>query len=166
MNDYEIIPSALYIISDFQFLWFAFMEINAPHWGILCLSSAVWHSSLCVWLQSATLTWFACTVTDMWQLFSWCVYRVRVQESDFSLDELSDCSSGSIEVCCDDLTTGKTHTYTHTCTLWYAIKQIFLNFFRRNTHCFSFSLSEFLEKTYSSFVCPLSIRVQRGQWLC
>ncbi|XP_036959185.1 neuron navigator 1-like isoform X4 [Acanthopagrus latus] len=32
-------------------------------------------------------------------------YRVRVQESDFSLDELSDCSSGSIEVCCDDLTT-------------------------------------------------------------
>ncbi|XP_035512102.1 neuron navigator 1-like isoform X3 [Morone saxatilis] len=33
-------------------------------------------------------------------------YRVRVQESDFSLDELSDCSSGSIEVCCDDLTPG------------------------------------------------------------
>ncbi|KAM8754994.1 neuron navigator 1-like isoform 5-T5 [Acanthopagrus schlegelii] len=33
-------------------------------------------------------------------------YRVRVQESDFALDELSDCSSGSIEVCCDDLTTG------------------------------------------------------------
>ncbi|XP_044065649.1 neuron navigator 1-like isoform X3 [Siniperca chuatsi] len=32
-------------------------------------------------------------------------YRVRVQESDFfSVDELSDCSSGSIEVCCDDLT--------------------------------------------------------------
>ncbi|XP_027144301.1 neuron navigator 1 isoform X4 [Larimichthys crocea] len=33
-------------------------------------------------------------------------YRVRVQECDFSLDELSDCSSGSIEVCCDDLTPG------------------------------------------------------------
>ncbi|XP_045911285.1 neuron navigator 1-like isoform X2 [Micropterus dolomieu] len=34
-------------------------------------------------------------------------YRVRVQESDFfSVDELSDCSSGSIEVCCDDLTAG------------------------------------------------------------
>nr|XP_046252025.1 neuron navigator 1-like isoform X2 [Scatophagus argus] len=33
-------------------------------------------------------------------------YRVLVQESDFSLDELSDCSSGSIEVCCDDLTPG------------------------------------------------------------
>ncbi|XP_029975296.1 neuron navigator 1 [Salarias fasciatus] len=33
-------------------------------------------------------------------------YRLQVQESDFSLDELSDCSSGSIEVCCDDLTPG------------------------------------------------------------
>ncbi|XP_016535563.1 neuron navigator 1 isoform X2 [Poecilia formosa] len=33
-------------------------------------------------------------------------YRLRIQESDFSLEELSDCSSGSIEVCCDDLTTG------------------------------------------------------------
>ncbi|KAI3357703.1 hypothetical protein L3Q82_016108, partial [Scortum barcoo] len=33
-------------------------------------------------------------------------YRLCVQESDFSLDELSDCSSGSIEVCCDDLTPG------------------------------------------------------------
>ncbi|XP_047216356.1 uncharacterized protein LOC124865374 [Girardinichthys multiradiatus] len=32
-------------------------------------------------------------------------YRLRIQESDFSLEELSDCSSGSIEVCCDDLTT-------------------------------------------------------------
>ncbi|XP_028438067.1 neuron navigator 1 isoform X4 [Perca flavescens] len=31
-------------------------------------------------------------------------YRLHVQESDFSVDELSDCSSGSIEVCCDDLT--------------------------------------------------------------
>ncbi|KAM3618164.1 uncharacterized protein V6R79_016571 [Siganus canaliculatus] len=33
-------------------------------------------------------------------------YRVLVQEDDFSLDELSDCSSGSIEISCDDLTTG------------------------------------------------------------
>ncbi|XP_056278737.1 neuron navigator 1-like isoform X2 [Pseudoliparis swirei] len=33
-------------------------------------------------------------------------YRLHAQESDFSLDELSDCSSGSIEVCCDDLTLG------------------------------------------------------------
>nr|XP_054601924.1 neuron navigator 1 isoform X7 [Nothobranchius furzeri] len=32
-------------------------------------------------------------------------YRLQIQESDFSIDELSDCSSGSIEVCCDDLTT-------------------------------------------------------------
>ncbi|XP_028264660.1 neuron navigator 1 isoform X2 [Parambassis ranga] len=32
-------------------------------------------------------------------------YRVQVQDFDFSVDELSDCSSGSIEVCCDDLTT-------------------------------------------------------------
>ncbi|XP_056240197.1 neuron navigator 1-like isoform X7 [Seriola aureovittata] len=31
-------------------------------------------------------------------------YRLQVQERDFSVDELSDCSSGSIEVCCDDLT--------------------------------------------------------------
>ncbi|XP_026188120.1 neuron navigator 1 isoform X3 [Mastacembelus armatus] len=31
-------------------------------------------------------------------------YRLQVQEGDFSVDELSDCSSGSIEVCCDDLT--------------------------------------------------------------
>ncbi|XP_050927173.1 neuron navigator 1 isoform X1 [Lates calcarifer] len=33
-------------------------------------------------------------------------FRLQVQESDFSVDELSDCSSGSIEVCCDDLTPG------------------------------------------------------------
>ncbi|KAM4571526.1 neuron navigator 1 isoform 1-T1 [Fundulus diaphanus] len=33
-------------------------------------------------------------------------YRLRIQESDFSLEELSDCSSGSIEVCCDDLIAG------------------------------------------------------------
>ncbi|XP_059188923.1 neuron navigator 1-like isoform X1 [Centropristis striata] len=33
-------------------------------------------------------------------------YRLHAQESDFSVDELSDCSSGSIEVCCDDLTLG------------------------------------------------------------
>ncbi|XP_029361562.1 neuron navigator 1 isoform X2 [Echeneis naucrates] len=33
-------------------------------------------------------------------------YRMQVQESDLSVDELSDCSSGSIEVCCDDLTPG------------------------------------------------------------
>nr|XP_020470836.1 neuron navigator 1-like [Monopterus albus] len=33
-------------------------------------------------------------------------YRLQVQDSDFSVDELSDCSSGSIEVCCDDLTPG------------------------------------------------------------
>ncbi|XP_056240193.1 neuron navigator 1-like isoform X4 [Seriola aureovittata] len=33
-------------------------------------------------------------------------YRLQVQERDFSVDELSDCSSGSIEVCCDDLTPG------------------------------------------------------------
>ncbi|XP_068610075.1 neuron navigator 1-like [Brachionichthys hirsutus] len=33
-------------------------------------------------------------------------YRQQVQESDLLLDELSDCSSGSIEVCCDDLTPG------------------------------------------------------------
>ncbi|KAM4609793.1 neuron navigator 1-like [Polymixia lowei] len=31
-------------------------------------------------------------------------YRLQVQESDVSVEELSDCSSGSIEVCCDDLT--------------------------------------------------------------
>ncbi|XP_057717558.1 neuron navigator 1-like isoform X2 [Corythoichthys intestinalis] len=33
-------------------------------------------------------------------------FRLQVQEGDLSLDELSDCSSGSIEICCDDLTTG------------------------------------------------------------
>lgn len=33
-------------------------------------------------------------------------HRVPLQDSDFSLDDLSDCSSGSIEVCCDDLTIG------------------------------------------------------------
>ncbi|XP_067382069.1 neuron navigator 1-like isoform X4 [Channa argus] len=33
-------------------------------------------------------------------------YKLRMQESDFSVDELSDCSSESIDVCCDDLTTG------------------------------------------------------------
>lgn len=33
-----------------------------------------------------------------------------MQESDLLLDELSDCSSGSIEVCCDDLLPGKTDT--------------------------------------------------------
>ncbi|XP_015259070.1 PREDICTED: neuron navigator 1-like isoform X3 [Cyprinodon variegatus] len=33
-------------------------------------------------------------------------HRLRIQENDFSLEELSDCSSGSIEVCCDDLTGG------------------------------------------------------------
>ncbi|XP_069544024.1 neuron navigator 1 [Brachyistius frenatus] len=33
-------------------------------------------------------------------------YRLQVQERDFSVDELSDCSSGSIEVCCDDLIPG------------------------------------------------------------
>ncbi|KAM9751816.1 neuron navigator 1 isoform 4-T5 [Menidia menidia] len=33
-------------------------------------------------------------------------HRLQVQDSDFSVDELSDCSSGSIEVCCDDLTPG------------------------------------------------------------
>ncbi|XP_029994486.1 neuron navigator 1 isoform X2 [Sphaeramia orbicularis] len=33
-------------------------------------------------------------------------YRLQVQERDLSIDELSDCSSGSIEVCCDDLTPG------------------------------------------------------------
>ncbi|XP_051914602.1 neuron navigator 1 isoform X6 [Hippocampus zosterae] len=31
-------------------------------------------------------------------------FRLQVQEGDISLDELSDCSSGSIEICCDDLT--------------------------------------------------------------
>ncbi len=34
-----------------------------------------------------------------------------MQENDFLLDDLSDCSSGSIEVCCDDLTPGKTHMH-------------------------------------------------------
>lgn len=33
-------------------------------------------------------------------------HRVPLQDSDFSLDDLSDCSSGSIEVCCDDFTIG------------------------------------------------------------
>ncbi|KAM6925220.1 neuron navigator 1 [Xenentodon cancila] len=33
-------------------------------------------------------------------------YRVPLQGSDFVLDELSDCSSGSIDVCCDDLAPG------------------------------------------------------------
>ncbi|KAK2851442.1 hypothetical protein Q5P01_007718 [Channa striata] len=33
-------------------------------------------------------------------------YRLRMQESDLSVDDLSDCSSGSIDVCCDDLTAG------------------------------------------------------------
>ncbi|XP_068185688.1 neuron navigator 1 isoform X2 [Antennarius striatus] len=33
-------------------------------------------------------------------------YKQQVQENDLSLDELSDCSSGSIEICCDDLTPG------------------------------------------------------------
>ncbi|XP_054464498.1 neuron navigator 1-like [Anoplopoma fimbria] len=33
-------------------------------------------------------------------------YRLHAQERDFSVDELSDCSSGSIEVCCDGLTLG------------------------------------------------------------
>nr|XP_049611129.1 neuron navigator 1 isoform X6 [Syngnathus scovelli] len=31
-------------------------------------------------------------------------FRLQVQDCDLSLDELSDCSSGSIEICCDDLT--------------------------------------------------------------
>ncbi|XP_039904005.1 neuron navigator 1-like isoform X9 [Simochromis diagramma] len=31
-------------------------------------------------------------------------HRLQAQVSEFSVDELSDCSSGSIEVCCDDLT--------------------------------------------------------------
>ncbi|XP_029689963.1 neuron navigator 1 isoform X3 [Takifugu rubripes] len=35
-------------------------------------------------------------------------YRVPLQDSDFSYDDLSDCSSGSIEVCCDDFTIGGT----------------------------------------------------------
>lgn len=71
-----------------------------------------------------------------------------MQESDFSLDELSDCSSGSIEVCCDDLTPGKTHTYTHMHAL-ICNQTDFPNFFRSNTHCFSFSLSELLDKTFT-----------------
>ncbi|XP_074538161.1 neuron navigator 1 isoform X3 [Halichoeres trimaculatus] len=33
-------------------------------------------------------------------------YRVQEFECDYSVDDLSDCSSGSIEVCCDDLTPG------------------------------------------------------------
>ncbi|XP_062315939.1 neuron navigator 1 isoform X1 [Osmerus eperlanus] len=33
-------------------------------------------------------------------------YRLQVQERDVSVEELSDCSSGSIEVCCEDLTLG------------------------------------------------------------
>ncbi|XP_055079105.1 uncharacterized protein LOC117373033 [Periophthalmus magnuspinnatus] len=34
-------------------------------------------------------------------------FRVQIQESDLSMiDELSDCSSGSIEICCDDITPG------------------------------------------------------------
>ncbi|XP_063319143.1 neuron navigator 1-like isoform X2 [Pelmatolapia mariae] len=33
-------------------------------------------------------------------------HRLQAQVSEFSVDELSDCSSGSIEVCCDDLTPG------------------------------------------------------------
>ncbi|RVE70616.1 hypothetical protein OJAV_G00066000 [Oryzias javanicus] len=33
-------------------------------------------------------------------------FRLHIQERDYSLEELSDCSSGSIEVCCDDLTQG------------------------------------------------------------
>ncbi|XP_049611124.1 neuron navigator 1 isoform X4 [Syngnathus scovelli] len=33
-------------------------------------------------------------------------FRLQVQDCDLSLDELSDCSSGSIEICCDDLTPG------------------------------------------------------------
>ncbi|XP_056131430.1 neuron navigator 1-like isoform X3 [Lampris incognitus] len=33
-------------------------------------------------------------------------YRLQVEKSDLSGEELSDCSSGSIEVCCDDLTPG------------------------------------------------------------
>ncbi|XP_041656193.1 neuron navigator 1-like isoform X2 [Cheilinus undulatus] len=33
-------------------------------------------------------------------------YRVQVLEGEYSVDDLSDCSSGSIEVCCDDLTAG------------------------------------------------------------
>ncbi|XP_076022504.1 neuron navigator 1 isoform X2 [Genypterus blacodes] len=33
-------------------------------------------------------------------------YRMQIQQKDLSVDELSDCSSGSIEVCCDDLTPG------------------------------------------------------------
>ncbi|XP_061592048.1 neuron navigator 1-like isoform X2 [Cololabis saira] len=33
-------------------------------------------------------------------------YRLPLQGSDFIVDELSDCSSGSIEVCCDDLAPG------------------------------------------------------------
>ncbi|XP_061668930.1 neuron navigator 1-like isoform X2 [Syngnathoides biaculeatus] len=33
-------------------------------------------------------------------------FRLQVQDGDLSLDEVSDCSSGSIEICCDDLTPG------------------------------------------------------------
>ncbi|KAM8862509.1 neuron navigator 1 isoform 2-T3 [Spinachia spinachia] len=50
----------------------------------------------------------ACTVTHRVNMatvapFS---YRLHSQENVLSVDELSDCSSGSIEVCCDDLTLG------------------------------------------------------------
>ncbi|CAL8240166.1 unnamed protein product [Gadus morhua 'NCC'] len=33
-------------------------------------------------------------------------YRLQVEQNDLSLDELSDCSSGSIDVCCDAFTLG------------------------------------------------------------
>lgn len=57
---------------------------------------------------------FPCGVTDVRWFCLWCVHRLRLQECDFSVEELSDCSSGSIEVCCDDLTPGLMHS--HTCT--------------------------------------------------
>ncbi|CAL8240312.1 unnamed protein product [Gadus morhua 'NCC'] len=34
-------------------------------------------------------------------------YRLQVEQNDLSLDELSDCSSGSIDVCCDAFTLGR-----------------------------------------------------------
>lgn len=58
-------------------------------------------------LISATLGRF-CVVFSEGSVFI--AHRVPLQDGDFSLDDLSDCSSGSIEVCCDDLTIGLVHS--------------------------------------------------------
>lgn len=68
------------------------MLINLAYWVLSCGD-----------LISATLGKFCDLFCEGYVFIA---HRVPLQDSDFSLDDLSDCSSGSIEVCCDDLTIG------------------------------------------------------------